>query len=172
MLTRIFLLSFLFPILFINSLPLTHATENNLTGTWYTATPTPYLVEHTTEHPYGMPLLHQGKKLLKRTLSLQWQLNQDAHGLITGTNHWISYDKNNKKVIEGNESLIGAYKHNHVILTESADDSAHVIFDITHDANKIMGIGYSVSGPKMIAFPFELIRKPTKKLQTNNDDCK
>lgn len=58
-----------------------------MTGTWHTKAPIPYLVEHTTEHPFGSPVNHNKQKLLKRTLTLQWQLTQDENGLITGSNH-------------------------------------------------------------------------------------
>ncbi|WP_299011687.1 hypothetical protein [uncultured Shewanella sp.] len=88
---------------------------------------------------------------------------QDKDGLITGTNNWISYDENNKKVIEGNEFLIGSYQAPRIILTEFADNSAHVTFDITFKNNQLIGIAYSQTGPKMLAFPFKLIRKNNNK---------
>ncbi|WP_299494739.1 hypothetical protein [uncultured Shewanella sp.] len=138
--------------------PLSQAIDNNITGIWVTKTAIPYLVEHTKEHPFGAPVTHDKHKLLKRLLTLKWQLKQDKDGLITGTNQWISYDENNQKVIEGSESFIGAYQQGHIILTEFADNSAHVTFDMNLQENQLIGIAYNFTGPKMIAFPFTLIR--------------
>lgn len=140
-----------------------HAAEDGLSGTWATDGPVAYLVEHTPEHPQGKPVPHQGVQIVERSASLEWTLMQRPDGLITGTNDWIAFDENGKQVFEGIEPLLGAFDGRRGVLTEPSDDSvgtARIVFEISSEGrDRIRAIGYSVTGPKMLAMHFVLTRK-------------
>jgi hypothetical protein len=135
----------------------------SLTGTWRTEAPAHYLVEQTPEHPHGEPVPHEGMEIVARSASLEWTLTERPHGLITGTNQWVAYDEDGKKVFEGSEPLLGARDGDSSVLTEPHDEggkTARIVFQITRESkNRIRGLAYSVSGPKLLAMRFVLVRK-------------
>ncbi len=138
--------------------------KKDLSGTWYTEAPVPYLVEYTPEHPQGKSISHSDIQLLERSATLKWTLTQRPDGLIVGTNDWIVYDEKGNKVFEGSEPLLGVYSSERTVLCEPEDKNAktaQIIFEIKLvSQEKIQGIAYSVGGPKLMVMNFVLVRKP------------
>ncbi|WP_299011689.1 hypothetical protein [uncultured Shewanella sp.] len=149
----------IFPFLVLIA-PLTQAAEEDVTGTWYTTKKFSYLVDKTETQPFAAPNTREPIPFHERYMTVEWKLTQRPDGIITGTSKWTSYDSNQKKLMNGSDILLGGINHNHIILSETSDIHAQLVFDFQLDnANKMSGIGYNIIGPKEVAMRFELIRK-------------
>ena len=102
--------------------------------------------------------------ILERSATLEWELTHRSDDLITGVNDWIAYDENGKQVFEGIEPLLGAWDGERGVLKEPADEkikSAEIVFEFRLEGpDRMRVLGYSVSGPKMLAMHFVLVREP------------
>lgn len=85
-------------------------------------------------------------------------------GLVTGTNQWVSYDKDGKELFRGTEPLLGAHDGMRLLLEEPPDEAIHtpqIVFDCILDgSNRIRGIGYEVGSKELMAMRFVLVRDP------------
>lgn len=149
----------IFPFLIFIS-PLSYAAEGDVTGTWYTAKKFSYLVDKTENQPFAAPNVREKIPFHERYMTVEWILTQRPDGIITGTSKWTSYDSSQQKLMDGTDILLGGISHNHILLSETSDTQAQLIFDFQLDGtNKMSGIGYNIIGPKEVAMRFELIRK-------------
>lgn len=137
--------------------------NQNLTGTWVTEAPVPYLVEYTEQHPQGETVEHESIQLLERSAMLEWTLEQRPDGLIVGTNNWSAHDENGAKVFEGTEALLGFFDGQSGMVSEPAGENkqtAQINFQFKRlGQNRIKGYAYSIGSPKLLAMSFELVRK-------------
>lgn len=134
----------------------------DLTGTWHSEGQIPYLVESTETHPQGVPVEHEQLEILSRSATLQWELTELPNGLVKGTNHWIAYGEGGVQAFDGFEGLLGAVDGDHVILSEPEDEAnatGRLVFDLYRDGNdRLHGIGYSATPPKLVAMRVVLVR--------------
>ncbi|MCL1127287.1 hypothetical protein [Shewanella surugensis] len=151
---------FFFLLLLTYISPLTHATENNVTGTWYTTNQFSYLVDRTENQPFSAPNTHKKMTFHERYMTVEWELVQRPDGIITGKSKWTTYDTKKQKLMDGTDILLGGINRGHIILSETSETHAQLIFDFQlDDTNKMSGIGYNIIGPKEVAMRFELVRK-------------
>ena len=137
--------------------------QTDLSGTWITENPAPYLVEYSDLHPQGEKVPHPQISILERSATMVWDLEQRKDGLISGTNKWVASDMNGEKLFEGSEPLLGVVMADQVKLSEPADESigtAQLIFDVViQNENLLSGVAYSVGGEKLVAMKFRLVRR-------------
>lgn len=135
----------------------------SMSGVWRTTKPVHYLVENTVEDHKGAKLEHDKLNIVARSATMEWELTEYPHGLITGINHWIAYDSDGEHAFKSSEALLGAHDGSRVVLSEDhhgVDESARMVFEFERAGeHTIHGIGYSVSGSKMVAMRFVLTRK-------------
>jgi|GEM_PF-3832221 len=135
----------------------------SMTGVWHTSKPVHYLVENTVEDHQGAKIEHEKLNIVARSATMEWELTEYPHGLITGVNHWIAYNSDGDHAFKSSEALLGAHDGNRVILSEQhngVEESARMVFEFERAGeDTIHGIGYSVSGPRMVAMRFVLTRK-------------
>ncbi|WP_299494738.1 hypothetical protein [uncultured Shewanella sp.] len=159
-----------FPFIFVILLtllipPLAQATQRNtdttnITGTWYTNKKFSYLVDRSENQPFAAPNIREKLPFHERYMTVEWELIQRSDGIITGKSRWTSYDAKKQKLMDGTDILLGGINNKHIILSETSETHAQLIFDFQLDTpNKMSGIGYNVIGPKEVAMRFELVRK-------------
>lgn len=138
------------------------AHPKDLSGTWRTESVVPYLTEHTLEKPEGNPVPHEGIRLLKRWTTLEWNLNQQDDGLLTGTNNWVVYNEENEVLYKGFEPLIGAVDGKRIVVIEALDiehQTPQVIFEcFAEGPDRLRCIGYDVGSIRQFIIRFDLIR--------------
>ena len=132
----------------------------DISGTWETETPVPYIVETTIQAPQGRPIPHEHIQLIERSATLKWTLVQRRDGLIIGTNSWVSHDENGQEVFRGTEPLLGTYDGRRLILVEPGDEGPQLRFElIPVGSERLHGVGHGIGANQLIAMRFVLIRK-------------
>ncbi len=132
----------------------------DISGTWETEAPVPYIVEHTTKTPQGSPVPHKSIQLLERSATIKWTLIQRPDGLVVGTNEWVAYDENDLEVFRGSEPLVGTYDGKQLILVESDEDGPQLKFELTSTGtDRFSGVGHGIGVNQLSAIRFELVRK-------------
>lgn len=132
----------------------------DISGTWVTETPVPYIVESTLQAPHGAPVPHEGVQILERSMTLKWTLVQRHDGLITGTNSWTSHDETGEEVSRGNEPLLGTYDGEQLILVESGTEGPQIRFEVTPNGGaSLQGVGHGMGASHLVAMQFVLTRK-------------
>ena len=135
----------------------------NVTGTWKTTAPAPYIIEHLPHKPQGKAVEHDHIELLERTVNIEWQLVERPDGLITGTTHWTSYGPDGKELFSGTEPLLGVHDFERLIIEEAADDAAQtpqLVFQCVFDGpDRVRVIGHEVGTKDLMVMRFVLQRQ-------------
>ncbi|MEE3330835.1 MAG: hypothetical protein VX246_08185 [Myxococcota bacterium] len=139
------------------------AVPDSVSGTWKTAAPASYIIEHAEHKPQGKSVEHDHIELLERTASIEWQLEERPDGLITGTTHWVAYGPDGKELFRGTEPLLGVRDFERLVIEEAADDMTHTPQMVFHCAfngpDRIRVIGYEVGAKDLMAMRFVLHRE-------------
>ena len=136
----------------------------SVSGTWKTESPTPYIIEHSVDKPHGKNVEHDQIELLERTVDIEWRLEERPDGLVTGTNHWVSFGPDGEEVGRAIEPLLGVRDRGRLIMEEPADEAANtpqLVFHCTFDGpDQIRVIGYEVGSKDLMAMRLLLRRSP------------
>ena len=139
------------------------SVPENVTGTWKTQSPAPYIIEHSVHKPQGSAVDHDHIELLERTVSVEWTLEERPDGLVVGTNRWVSFGPDGTEVGRATEPLLGVRDRDRLILEEPADEATgtpQLVFDCTFDGpNQIRVIGYEVGSKELMAMRLVLRRE-------------
>ena len=136
--------------------------HESVSGTWKTESPAAYIIEHSVHKPQGTSVEHDHIELLERTASIEWQLDERPHGLVTGTTHWVAYGPDGKELFRGTEPLLGVHDFARLVVEEAADEATHtpqMVFHCAFDGpDRIRVIGYEVGAKDLMAMRFVLHR--------------
>ncbi len=134
----------------------------DVTGTWRTEGPVPYLVEPSAGRPHGTPVGHEQIELVERTAQLEFELIERPDGIVHGMNRWVVYDERGGELHRGEEPLLGARDGGRTLLVEPEDEAgetAQLVFELSSaGGHRLRGIGYDVGAVRLIAMRFELVR--------------
>jgi len=123
----------------------------------------PYIIEHSVEKPHGKNVEHDHIELLERTVDVEWRLEERPDGLVTGTNHWVSFGPNGEEVGRAIEPLLGVRDRGRLVMEEPADEAANtpqLVFHATFDGpDQLRVIGYEVGSKDLMAMRLLLRRE-------------
>jgi len=139
------------------------AGPESVSGTWKTAAPAAYIIEHSVHKPQGTSVEHDHIELLERSASVEWLLDERPDGLVTGTTHWVAYGPDGSRLFEGTEPLLGVRDLGRLVIEEAADEVTHtpqMVFHCAFDGpDRIRVIGHEVGTKDLMAMRFVLLRE-------------